>query len=163
MATTETLNTSTPKAPSRHREFFEKLYGSLETKSNQKLDSSSSSDESIIIENRSLKESSDSSGNQTVEEKNEEKSSPLRPFPSFPVPASLEQNRFLGVPVSGSSNVPGFPYLPHHFGSNSAASAAESAAAAASVEAALRLPDFPFPGGLAAFRKFSFYILEKTG
>ena len=29
---TEIMKTSTPKAPSRHREFFEKLYGSFDSK-----------------------------------------------------------------------------------------------------------------------------------
>ena len=49
----ETMNTSTPinKPPSRHREFFEKLYGSLdrnEAKSDKlQLDTSTSSDESL--------------------------------------------------------------------------------------------------------------------
>ena len=138
----DTLQTSTPKAPSRHREFFEKLYGSLET--NQKLDSSSSSEEGV--EN---KRDDSSTGSPT--EKIDGKSSPLRPFPSFPVPTSAlhEQNRFLpGSGNIGGSSGSAFPYLPHHFGSNSAESAA-----AASMEAALRLPDFPFPGGLAAFCK----------
>ena len=133
------MKTSTPKAPSRHREFFEKLYGSLENTA-KKLDSSSSSDESS---SDPKKDTSDSSG----QSNNEEKSSPLRPFPSFP--AGMDQSRFL--PVSSATTPQTFPYFPHQFGHHS--SRGSPAANAGSMEAALRLPDFPFPGGLAAFCK----------
>jgi hypothetical protein len=36
----------------------------------------------------------------------------------------------------------------------------DSAAAAAAAAAAYRFPDFPFPGGLAAFRKFLIAFLR---
>ena len=138
--TTETtiIKTSTPKTPSRHREFFEKLYGSLET--TKKIDSSSSSDEST---SDPKKDNSDSSG----QSNHEEKTSPLRPFPSFP--AGIDQSRFL--PVSSPSAQQTFPYFSHQFGHHGSPA---SAGNAASMEAALRLPDFPFPGGLAAFCKY---------
>lgn len=119
--------TSTPK--SRHREFFEKLYGSLETpKTALKLDSSSSSDEGS--------------------EKKDSSSEKIQNSPSF----DHHQSRFLAPPTTMA---PGnFPYFPHHFGVSAAAAAGSAATSAASVEAALRLPDFPFPGGLAAFCKY---------
>ena len=143
-STMETMNTSTPinKPPSRHREFFEKLYGSLdrnEAKSD-KLDTSTSSDESL--EKKDL--TSDLSDHGT--DKNEEKSPPIRPFPSFPIASSMEQNRLMSAANSASQNLPYFPPSAlHHMTSGPSMEAAAAAG--------LRLPDFPFPGGLAAFCK----------
>ena len=84
----------------------------------------------------------------------EEKTSPLRPFPSFPVagiPAGIDQSRFL--PVSSAQQ--SFPYFPHQFGHHGSSGTPGSPG---SMEAALRLPDFPFPGGLAAFCKYTFFF-----
>ena len=84
----------------------------------------------------------------------EEKTSPLRPFPSFPVagiPAGIDQSRFL--PVSSAQQ--SFPYFPHQFGHHGSSGTPGSPG---SMEAALRLPDFPFPGGLAAFCKYKYFL-----
>jgi len=104
------------------------------------VDSSSSSESESSPEPK--KDTSDSSG-QSIEEK----TSPLRPFPSFPVagiPAGIDQSRYL--PVSSAQQT--FPYFPHQFGHHGSPGTPGSPG---SMEAALRLPDFPFPGGLAAF------------
>ena len=84
----------------------------------------------------------------------EEKTSPLRPFPSFPVagiPAGIDQSRYL--PVSSAQQT--FPYFPHQFGHHGSSGTPGSPG---SMEAALRLPDFPFPGGLAAFCKYKYCL-----
>ena len=137
----ETLKTSTPKPPSRHREFFEKLYGSLDRNESKldKLDLSTSSDESLEKKDQA----SDLSDNGA--EKSDEKSPPIRPFPSFPVVSSMESTRLMSAASSGQ-NLPYFPPALHQMTSGPSIDAAAAAG--------LRLPDFPFPGGLAAFCKY---------
>ena len=111
------------------------------------MDSSSSSESESSPEPK--KDTSDSSG-QSIEEK----TSPLRPFPSFPVagiPAGIDQSRYL--PVSSAQQT--FPYFPHQFGHHGSPGTPGSPG---SMEAALRLPDFPFPGGLAAFCKYKYFL-----
>ena len=112
------------------------------------MDSSSSSESESSPEPK--KDTSDSSG-QSIEEK----TSPLRPFPSFPVagiPAGIDQSRYL--PVSSAQQT--FPYFPHQFGHHGSPGTPGSPG---SMEAALRLPDFPFPGGLAAFCKYKYFLV----
>ena len=134
----EPIQTSTPK--SRHREFFEKLYGSLESKKVSKLDSSSSDDSTY-------KKDEDSKSTEGAS------SPPIRPFPSFPLPSSLDQTALLAA-----RNLSYFPPT-HHPLAGSFPGAGPAPQSATSVEAALRFPEFPFPGGLAAFRKFIIILM----
>ena len=134
----EPIQTSTPK--SRHREFFEKLYGSLESKKVSKLDSSSS-DDSTYKKDEDRKSTEGAS------------SPPIRPFPSFPLPSSLDQTALLAA-----RNLSYFPPSHHHPLTGTFPSGSTPTS---SVEAALRFPEFPFPGGLAAFCKFNHNLIYK--
>ena len=127
----EPIQTSTPK--SRHREFFEKLYGSLESKKVSKLDSSSSDDSTSYKKDEGPKITEGAA------------SPPIRPFPSFPLPSSLDQTALLAA-----RNLSYFPPSHHPLTGGTFPSGSPPTT---SVEAALRFPEFPFPGGLAAFRK----------
>jgi hypothetical protein len=149
MISPENLKTSTSTPKSSHREFFEKLYGSLDQGTRTKLDSSSSSDDSINMKKSSEVDKShlmqmSGSSDDELPAQVVPKSSPVRPFPSFAMADQLQQPPLM----------PTLPYFPplHHqnFGGSASPS---SIAAAGSVESALRFSDFPFPGGLAAFRK----------
>ena len=83
-------------------------------------------------------------------------SPPIRPFPSFPLPTNIDHSAILAA-----RNLPAyFPPAPHPLTSVSTAPGTfpGGSSPTASVEAALRFPDFPFPGGLAAFRKSKFLL-----
>ncbi len=174
--------TSTPKAPSNHREFFAKLYGSLDEKTSteEKLDVSSGSDESFKSSSLGSINNNSKIGSEEDEDDHDDRPQvvprgasgkggpspppfplplhPLRPFPQLaavgtqlPPPPQIEGRPHLlpyfpppplhpqnaapgGTPVSNPGG--GGPPTP-----NSA------------LESTLRLADFPFPGGLAAFCK----------
>ena len=135
-----------------YREFFEKLYGSLEssnnnsTKNGSKLDSSSSDDSSYTKKD----EDEDPKNSEGVPS-----SPPIRPFPSFPLPSSLDQQT---AQLLAARNLSYFPPT-HHSLAGSFPGAGPAPQSATSVEAALRFPEFPFPGGLAAFRKFIIILM----
>ena len=148
-STMETINTSTPKPPSRHREFFEKLYGSLDRNEAKSLDTSTSSDESLEKKDSTASDLSDHGPTEAPNDN--EKSPPIRPFPSFPLTSSMESSRLMTAATQAGQNLPYFPPSAlHHMTSGPSMEAAAAAG--------LRLPDFPFPGGLAAFCKFEIFL-----